>query len=403
MGEGDSYLSLSVMTRKFLFYSSLVVGSVALAIPVAPVCAQHEVSAEQLLSAPVVGVGGAIHEIIGSKAGQRRLKDAAALRAFYQARGYEPYWVGRSRVKSNARDMLKILEKSWTHGLNPYSYHLKEIYGLMDKDEEAQLADLDVLLSDSYLRLAQDLTGIRVNPVSLKSHRRYWRAPLAGEYLFERLNAQRDVGDLIESFEPRGQTYKTVQSELIRLVNSKPEAYEAVLPIRMSGLLHPNERDKAVPDLRVRLAVDGPQSEDEYLYDDKLAAAIIRFQRENGLKDDGIVGRQTLDIMNISRQNKILQLIANLERLRWVEEEKPDHFVVVNIPSAMLWAVEDGRVAFEMPVIVGRQKRPTNIFRAEIHGVRLIRTGRCRRRSRRMIFYRNCEKTLNIFHTKVCS
>jgi murein L,D-transpeptidase YcbB/YkuD len=53
-----------------------------------------------------------------------------------------------------------------------------------------------------------------------------------------------------------------------------------------------------------------------------------------------------------------------------VDENKPDKFVVVNIPSATLWAVEGGKVAFEMPVIVGRTKRPTNMFITEIQGVR---------------------------------
>ena len=76
-------------------------------------------------------------------------------------------------------------------------------------------------------------------------------------------------------------------------------------------------------------------------------------------------------ILNKSRKDQINQVIANLERLRWVEDEKPADFVVVNIPSATLWAVENNQVAFEMPVIVGREQRPTNIFRTEITGIRL--------------------------------
>ncbi|MCB1651440.1 MAG: L,D-transpeptidase family protein, partial [Alphaproteobacteria bacterium] len=109
---------------------------------------------------------------------------------------------------------------------------------------------------------------------------------------------------------------------------------------------------------------------DPYIYDDRLSAAVIEFQKQNGLKPDGIVGSQTLEILNKTNKQKIGQIIANLERLRWVEENKPDKFVVVNIPSATLWAVDGGKVQFEMPVIVGRKKRPTNTFVAQITGVR---------------------------------
>ncbi len=358
------------MPRKIRFYTVVVASVLLSGVSFVPVTQGQEVTAEQLLNVQA-GVSGTIQHTLTSKAARRAFQDHEALQTFYLNRSYQPYWVSKSRPKSNARDLVEIIENSWIHGLNPYSYHLENIHKLIGEKDEANLGDLDVLLSDAYVRIGQDLTGIRVNPSFMKSHKRYWRAPLTAEYLLERLDKERDVEELVDSLEPQGQTYKHIQKELFAQIRKEPEPYERVLPIKFRGLLNPMERDESVPDLRLRLDVDGPQTDDEFLYDDALAAAVIRFQRENGLKDDGVVGPQTLDILNRSREQKILQLIANLERLRWVEEEKPDKFVVVNVPSAMLWAVEDGRVAFEMPVIVGRKKRPTNIFRTEIHGVRV--------------------------------
>lgn len=296
-------------------------------------------------------------------------KDINALQVFYDGRGYEPYWVNRFGVSGRADDLLEFIEESWDHGINPYSYHLDNIRLLMDQRDVQNLADLDLLLSDAYLRLAQDLTGIRVNPVSLDTNKRFWRAPLLADDLFARLSGSYDVEDLMESFEPQGQTYNRLRKEFREVSQEPPEPYEDVLPIRMQGLLHPYEYHPRVPDLRLRLGLDA-DVQDPLLYDDALAAEIIEFQRENSLKPDGIIGRQTLEILNIKREQKLHQLIANMERLRWVEEDKPDKFVVVNIPSATLWAIDDGRVEFEMPVIVGRKKRPTNMFITEIHGVR---------------------------------
>lgn len=355
------------MDLKIFLYSSVVAVAVASFVP-APVYAQDSISAEELLNVQA-GVSGTIQHILDSGSAAKALKNSDAIAAFYAGREYEPFWVGQFRAKSVARDMAKIVEQSWRHGLNPYSYHLEQIHQLIDANDQAHLAELDVLMSDAYVRLGQDLSGIRVNPSFMKSNIRYWKAPFTAETLLERLDQERNAERIIEGLEPKGQTYKHLQDEFVRLLEKEPEPYEAVLPIRVSGLLKPNQRDKSVPDLRTRLGVE-PQTEDEFLYDDRLAAAVIQFQRDNHLKDDGIVGGQTLEILNQSREQKILQIIANLERLRWVEEKKPEKFVVVNIPSAMLWAVDDGKVEFEMEVIVGRKQRATNIFRTEITGVR---------------------------------
>ena len=355
--------------NKILIVSSAL--SMGLACVSMPTTSYAQFSAEELLNVQA-GVAGIIENTIKTDIAAGLLKDPQGVESFYRGRNFEPFWVSASRPKSNARDLVFEIEESWRHGLNPYSYHLKEIRKLMDAETDIRLADLDVLLSDAYLRLGQDLTGIRVNPAFMNSHYRHWQAPMTPEALFTRLDRERDVEDLMDGLAPKSMTYARLQDELERLLKQDAQPYESVLPIKTeSRLLYPGERDKAVPDLRLRLGVAESQTEDPYLYDDRLAAALLQFQRDNGLKDDGIVGGQTLGILNQAREDKIEQIIANLERLRWVEDQKPDTFVIVNIPSAKLWAVKNGEVKFDMPVVVWRSSRPTNFFRTEITGVRL--------------------------------
>lgn len=299
-----------------------------------------------------------------------KIENLATLRDFYAQRNFEPYWVDDDEPDDNAEDMLEYLEESWTHGLNPFRYHLEAIRSLYDQDgDEAAMQALEILLSDAYIAYGQDLTGIRVNPAAFKSSKRFWQKPYTPSSLTDLLQHDNDADDVVEGLWPRGSTYNRLRKELISLVDETPEPYEAVLPIKMRGLLRPYEEHRSVQDLRVRFDVDiGGGS---LVYDDRLAAKVMAFQQESGLEADGVIGPATLRAINKTRKQKIHQIIANLERLRWVEEAKPDKFVIVNIPSAMLWAVEDGRVAFDMPVIVGRKKRPTNIFITEITGVRL--------------------------------
>lgn len=304
------------------------------------------------------------------RAVEKIVKDYEAIVLFYEARHFKPIWVNSYGPLERGREFMDILGASWTHGLNPYSYHYAEIDALLNQNDPQKLADLELLMTDAYVRLGQDLSGIRVDPKSLNSAKHFWKQPYTAPSLLKNLGDADKIEPLVEAIAPQGQTYKRLQEELIRLSREPAEDYESILPIKLEqNFLHPYQRSSAVPKLRTRLGISGAPA-DPTVYDDRTAAAVIRFQKENGLKADGIVGGQTLEILNGTREKKIEQVVANLERLRWVDEKKPDKFVVVNIPSATLWAVENGRVAFDMPVIVGREKRPTNIFIANITGVR---------------------------------
>ncbi|MCB1562109.1 MAG: L,D-transpeptidase family protein [Alphaproteobacteria bacterium] len=296
--------------------------------------------------------------------------DSAALQKFYAQRDNYPYWTGTPGVRGRADALRETLKASWKHGLNPHSYHLDSIDSLWGATGIQEQGTLELLLSDAFVRYVRDLSGIRVDPSKLRSGSEYWRkAPEASEVL-EMLSGRQRIQDILRAVEPKGATYKAMQAELVRLSTAPEEPYAAILPIDFDGaLMRPGWRHKSVPALRVRLGVQ-PQTQDEKLYDDRLAAAVMRFQRDNGLEPDAIIGSTTLQMLNQTNQKRIMQLIANMERLRWVPEDKPDRFVVVNIPSATLWAIDKGRVRFEMPVIVGSPARPTSSFITQIEGVR---------------------------------
>lgn len=310
-------------------------------------------------SSPLMLALDEVHEEYG-------LEHYEALQAFYARRQGEAYWTRRSSLNRNARDFLDVIEESWTHGVNPYAYHFEALQA------DPHHFHAEILLSDAFVRYGQDLSGIRVNPKAFKSHQRYWQQPMTAAYLLSLLDTYDDIEDAIAVFTPRGRTYNRLRDALIDLVEREPPAYEAVLPIVLNGALKPGDTHEAVANLRVRLKGYGgvTSASPDTFYDDVLAATVMRFQEKNGLTPDAVVGPETLHVLNVTKKDRAHQIIANLERLRWVPEEKPDRFIVVNVPSAMLWAIDEQRVKIEMPVIVGREDRPTNIFITDITGVR---------------------------------
>ncbi len=304
------------------------------------------------------------------RVGSKKFADRQAMQVYYEQRENRPYWLSNTGRASRAEEFLEILENSWTHGLNPNHYHIDEIRKIIEKGDRFKKAELELLLTDAFVRYARDLSGIRVDPKAIKLDPEDWRKPMSISEGFDLLAENSRFGQILRNIEPRSATYKKLQQELIRLSQEDEGDYEQYLPVVFGGLMKPGWGHKGIPKLRARMGLPQP-SRLKGKYDDELAAAIMKFQRKNDLEPDGIIGAKTLQLLNRTKHDKMLQLVANMERLRWVEEEKPDRFIVVNIPSAMLWAIDGGRVDLEMPVIVGSPWRRTRVFQTDVTGVRL--------------------------------
>jgi murein L,D-transpeptidase YcbB/YkuD len=126
-----------------------------------------------------------------------------------------------------------------------------------------------------------------------------------------------------------------------------------------------------VRQLRARLAQLGYATPPDGAFDGALAASVRAFQRQHGLKPDGIVERQTLFNLNLDDTQRLHILQSQLDDVETIERrEGANRYLVVNIPAFTLHAFEDGREVLESRVIVGRPDRPTPIMLARVVGVK---------------------------------
>ncbi|PCJ99857.1 MAG: murein L,D-transpeptidase [Zetaproteobacteria bacterium] len=312
-----------------------------------------------------------------SVANAATLQNQDVIDSFYLNREGEPLWLNRLRLNQAGKDMLRVLEHSWMNGLNPQTYHVKQVQGILDMDYGRRLNDddallVEVLLTDGYIRYIRDLSGMRIDARDVGLRSTHWRQRISAQEALSFLLVKRDVKDFLLSQEPQGATYKKLKATLVELVEDAKagqSVYQST-PLSFDYLVRPGREYNDIPKLRLRFDLGDVAPENRYIYDSELVGAVMAFQVKKGLKADGLIGQQTLYVLNQTSQDKIRQVIVNMERLRWVADEKPSRFIVVNIPSATLWAIDDGRVRFEMPVVVGRKKRQTNSFVTQIHGVR---------------------------------
>ncbi len=305
----------------------------------------------------------------------QNLHSAPEMIAFYRYREYAPAWLENSKPSSWARDLVRFLqEEAANHGLNPEDYHLSCLKALLDVIDNASrrerelssslLANLDLVLTDAFLVLFSHLSSGRVNPTALDPQ---WVAHahqadlIAG--LEEFLN-HHDLRRTLRHFAPPDEDYW-------RLVAAVPTqrklAAQEPWPVLPEGpTLHPGQKDPRVPILRRQLYQLGDYtsqpSKTSDLYDAELVKAVRRFQERHGVGADGVVGKKTVEALNVSPRDRLLQMLANLERRRWLPRTWGERYVVVNTADYSLTAYEHGASVLKMKVIVGGSATSTPVF-----------------------------------------
>jgi murein L,D-transpeptidase YcbB/YkuD len=124
-----------------------------------------------------------------------------------------------------------------------------------------------------------------------------------------------------------------------------------------------------VPLLRKRLIATGDLESsggNPTVFDAQLTQALQRFQARNGLLPDGVVGRRTLEALNVSAKARLALLERNLKRINKLKLNLGERYIFVNIAGQKLEAVANGRVERRHRVVIGKVDRQTPEYTSKI-------------------------------------
>lgn len=298
----------------------------------------------------------------------KKISGSQAIQKFYTEQDGKFLWVSDNELTSDAKDIVKDIGDSWKHGLNPLNYHYNDITQYAKNGvPKGRETEIEILFSDAVIRYGQDLSGMRLSPRLLGEDTTSWSRGVDGYSLLTILSETDNRDRFLRQLLPQDETYQRLSEELTAIAEDLAKNPEKDLKkLKYPGLLKPGMVNPAIVTIRQKLGASGKSD----IYDEKLKKDVEDFQSRHGLAADGLIGQRSFDAINQTRTQKLVKLIANLERRRWVRRPMPSRYVVVNIPQMQLQAFEDSKVAFEMPVIIGRDSRPTNSFVDEIIGVR---------------------------------
>jgi murein L,D-transpeptidase YcbB/YkuD len=320
---------------------------------------------------PVAALQEAIHTRVttGERPKGLDARDWERVLKLYEHYQNMPLWLEENADSKRADQLVDALATVHEHGLIGNAYpleHLRAALAPIDKNRRPspqQLAEADVMLTSIYVALGEDLLTGQVDPVKVAPDWRIRQSTADVDSLLARTLRGSPLARAIALMRPQDEQYSALREQLRR--------YRAIVaaggwkPVPVGPTLKP--RDTAdvgrLAALRERLAVEDfidrgdieADSAGRAIYEGELAGAVAAFQRRHGIVVDSILGAGTLASLNLTAEYRVGQIMANLERYRWMPRSLGDRYVYVNVPAFHLDAYDNGRVVLSSKVIVGQQ------------------------------------------------
>jgi murein L,D-transpeptidase YcbB/YkuD len=300
-----------------------------------------------------------------------QIASITVLPELYENNGFQRLWTN----SQNVEDLFKAIRTIDEDGLRPDDYNFTNIEKLQSQidsgtpSDPALLADFDMLLTDSLIRLGYHLIFGKVDP---EDHHPHWNLAVEIDddepvVAIQEILGAGNLAKEIEALRPQNIIYNQFKSALKKYRAIKTDGGWEPLP--EGPTLKKGMKDNRILLLRKRLKItsdleaDASNSES---FDDQLEQAVIRFQNRHHLTADGAVGKQTLAALNVPVEDRIDQIRINLERARWVLHAISGQFVIADIAGFEVFVYQDNEIVWTSRVQVGRPYRRTPVFKAEI-------------------------------------
>jgi L,D-transpeptidase YcbB len=252
----------------------------------------------------------------------------------------------------------------------------QQLATLIADDELAQglrltrRTDLDTLDSAAMVRAALDhARAVHAGRLMPEDFQKDWGVrPTTYDPLpaFAEAVSRDRLSSWLRSLPPPYQGYDTLVAGLAR--------YRAIADKGGWGTLTATpafgSRGADVARLRERLALEDPQAPSSGdTFDAALLEAVRRAQRRYGLNPAGQVGAQTLAALNVPVERRMRQIMANLERWRWLPPELDKKRVQVNIAAAVLTVFDGDEPVMSMRAVTGRPGNETPMLISKINSI----------------------------------
>ena len=319
------------------------------------------------------------HPYLAHAGFSNRAEDLAAL---YKLADNKLLWLGNALAEQNILKVIDLLDAAADNGLNVANYDsntLREKFPAALKlaaDDYKQLVLYDTAISLSLLRHLHDLHYGRVSPQGINYNLKLREKKLIDlSALIINSLKEGSIKQLPLLVEPTLPQYQKLK---VALATYKLLAQKTVnLQLHAEKSINPGDNFPQINELQRFLVTvgdmqDETDSKQSIQYTDKIVKGIKKFQQQHGLGADGVIGKETIDALNVPLKDRVTQIELAMERLRWLPVFNSGPYIIVNIPAYQLWAFDDidqnNANITSMKVVVGKAlDHQTPVLMAEMH------------------------------------
>ena len=310
---------------------------------------------------------------------------------FYERLYFVPVWTHENTLSNFSHELFKQIDADKT--LEPeskirqnaftISSKSKAVYASLSIEEkiklEFEIAGLykeyiDYLLNGNINWSA--FKGKLVNPKNEEEINGGW---ITYGSKFNALNIMQDaivngsLDDTLNRATPKGFNYALMEKELIKYLAIKQNGGWEKIPA-IKGSIKAGQSNIAIPAIRERLRSTGELAncntpKTPKRYDECLQKAVMKFQKNNGIKPNGVINTKTAKALRESINTRISKIRLNLDRIKWLNHRFETRSIMINIPDFKFTFIENGKAIKEMKVIVGDKKHRTPVFSNRVSNI----------------------------------
>ncbi len=276
----------------------------------------------------------------------------------------QPIWIKNGEWSPCAKILFDTIRRVDQEGLWASDYdplvHSLEQFDIRDAQQQMQADQLLTLVALNYI---SDMKGERIKPRAAHRNLRIKQVVVDEVKLLKDFMGSADQCAWVSVLAPKTHEYQHLREALALYRQKQAQGGWPMLP--KGTKLEMGDMGPHVYTLKQQLIAQDALSEVELSrddFDDRVDAAVRRYQELHGLTVDGVVGPETLAALNTTVEERIQSIIVSMEVLRWLPLPLPHRYLVVNVPGYYLKAVSRGDQPIFIPIITGKSYQKTPIF-----------------------------------------
>ena len=311
---------------------------------------------------------------------------AKALDAYYGDNRNPLVWVDANQINERAKSAMLVLADAAFVGLDPADYAVQApAIDPANPDpavRDRALTQFELDLSAKVLAFVQDTVRGRVDPNKISGYHDFQRKVVNLTPVLKLIRMSPDVGSYIASRSPDSPQFVALKTELAKL-RAADGGNEERIVVSLDGLLRPGDSSREIANIVKAIGKHGSETlKTDHAttlagytggsdYSPEIVSLVEDFQKERGLKADGVIGQATVRAMTGGDTNasKIDKLVVAMEQARWLPEDLGSRYVMINQPAFMVYYHNDGKEQLSMRVVVGGKNNQTYFFDDEIETV----------------------------------